>query len=195
MDRIVVIGTSGTGKSTLARKIGATLNLPVVEMDALHHMEGWEIRPDDEFRALAADATKGARWVVDGNYSQNRDVIWPKAEMVIWLDYPLWLTMGRVVRRTVRRAVTREELWHGNKEPLSNLLSLDPKKSIIAWAWTTHAPRRQRYEEMLEDPRWSHIDFRRVRRPRQAARVLDELTATDADGLEPADDAERSRAE
>ncbi len=189
MARIVVIGTSGTGKSTLARRIGEMLDLPVVEMDALHHMPGWQERPEDEFRQMIIEATKGPRWVVDGNYSKSRDVVWPRAQMVIWLDYPRWRTMSRVIRRTVRRVISREELWHGNREPLSNLWSLDPEKSIIAWAWTTHASRRQRYERMLEDPRWSHIDFRRVRRPGDLPMVLAELGSWAGDDAEPPDDA------
>jgi adenylate kinase family enzyme len=89
MDRIVVIGTSGTGKSTLARRLGRLLDLPVVEMDSLYHLPDSQSRPDDEFRVMSLEATAGDRWIVDGNYSQSRDVVWPKAEMVIWLDYPL----------------------------------------------------------------------------------------------------------
>ncbi len=175
MDRIVVIGTSGTGKSSLARRIGKLLDTPVVELDALYHLPGWQSRPDDEFRELALEATAGDHWIVDGNYSQSREVVWPRAHMVIWLDYPRWLAMSRVIHRTLKRSITREELWNGNREPFSNLLSLDPEKSIIVWTWTTHGRRRQQYEDMVEDPQWAHIDFRRLSHPRELKPLIEEL--------------------
>ncbi len=92
-------------------------------------------------------ATEGPGWVVDGNYSVVRDVVWAKADAVVWFDLPYVTVLARVVRRTVRRSLTREELWNGNREPFSNLWSLDPKKSIIAWtaldtACTARATRR-----------------------------------------------------
>ncbi len=172
MERIVVIGTSGSGKSTLARRIGDRLNLPVIELDALHHLPGWEVRPVDEFRELVDRATVGRRWVVDGNYSATRDIVWARAQVVIWLDYPRWRSMARVIRRTVWRAATREELWHGNREPWSNFVSLDPERSIIAWTWTTHADRRRRYAEMIEDPAWDHLEFRRLTHPSQIGPLM-----------------------
>lgn len=175
MDRIAVVGTSGTGKSTLARRIGELLDLPVVELDALHHLPGWQTRPDEDFRAMVAAATGGDSWVCDGNYSKARDVIWPRCQMVIWLDYPRWLAMNRVVRRTIRRTVTRQELWNGNREPLSNLWRLDPQRSIIAWTWTTHNRRREELEREINDPRWSHIEFRRLTHPSQVEALLSEL--------------------
>ena len=114
-------------------------------------------------------------WVVDGNYAAVRDIVWPRAEVVVWLDYARWRVMGRVVRRTVKRLVTRELLWGKVTEPWSNILSLDPEKSIIAWAWTTYDDRRSRYALLDEDPAFAHIEFHRVSRPRDLGRVVDRL--------------------
>lgn len=175
MDRIVVVGTSGSGKSTLARQIGEQLALPVVELDSFRHMPGWQQRPDDEFIAMVRAAVETELWVVDGNYSIARDVIWSRAQMVIWLDYPRWRVMSRVIRRTIRRVVTREELWNGNREPWSNLWSINPEKSVIAWAWTTHGSRQVSYGDEMTDPSWSHIEFRRIGQPDQVDALLAEL--------------------
>lgn len=175
-DRIVVIGTSGSGKSTVARRIGDRLGMPVVELDALHHLPGWEPRPVEEFRGLVAEAIAGHRWVVDGNYTIVRDLVWPRTQTVLWLDYPRRIVMSRVVRRSLRRVVTRQELWHGLYERWGNLLSLEPEKSIIVWAWTTYHDRRRRYLAATEDPAWDHIQFVRLGHPRQADRLISGLT-------------------
>lgn len=170
-----MIGTSGSGKSTAARRIGRRFGLDVIELDAFFHLPGWKQRPEPEFRAMVAEATVGPGWVVDGNYAVVRDIIWPRAQVVVWLDYPRWRVMARVIRRTLKRLVTRQLLWEKVTEPLSNVLSLDPERSIIAWAWTTHAQRRHRYGLLLEDPAYAHLEFRRVDRPRDLGGVIDRL--------------------
>jgi hypothetical protein len=93
---------------------------------------------------------------------------------VVWVDPPRALVMWQVIARTVRRALTREVLWNGNREPWSNFLSLDPERSVIAWAWVQHGRYRDRYEAALRDPSWSHLRFVRLRSRREAARFLGE---------------------
>ena len=110
-----------------------------------------------EFRARVAPSDRTPRWVVDGNYSMVRDIVWRRADTVVWFDLPYATVMARTIRRTVRRTVTREELWNGNREPLSNLWSLKPEKSIIAWTATRHRVYRRRYAEAEHDPRWAGI--------------------------------------
>ena len=108
-------------------------------------------------------ATEGPRWVVDGNYSAVHEVVWRKADTVVWSDLPYVTVLGRTIRRTVRRTVTRQELWNGNREPFSNLWSLNPEKSTIAWAVTRHKVYRQRYSAAGHDRRWDHLQFVRLR--------------------------------
>ena len=105
-------------------------------------------------------------WVVDGNYSVVREIVWERADTVVWFDLPYAVVMARTIRRTVRRTVTRQELWNGNKEPWSNLYSFNPEKSIVAWAATRHRVYRQRYGEAEHDPRWAGL---RLRPPALAA--------------------------
>lgn len=157
MSRFVVVGTSGSGKTTVARVISERLGIPHVEIDALYHRPDWEWTPDAELDAALSRATTGDAWVVDGNYSRTRPVTWPRAESIVWLDYPKRLVMRRVTTRTLRRVLTRQELWNGNREPWTNLYRLDPEQNIIRWAWTTHDANRLKYLEAQADPQWAHL--------------------------------------
>jgi hypothetical protein len=95
---------------------------------------GWEPLPGEEFRRLVTTRTSRDGWVIDGNYSAVQPIVWARADTVVWLDLPRRTVMRQVTWRTVRRAVTRQELWNGNREPLANFLSWVPEKSIISWA-------------------------------------------------------------
>jgi hypothetical protein len=139
-----------------------------VELDSIYHQPGWTSLSDDEFRARVAAATEPETWVVDGNYSVIRDITWSRADTVVWFDLPYRTVMGRTIRRTLRRAITREELWNGNKEPLSNLWSFNPEKSIIAWTATRHRVYRRRYRAAEIDPQLADLHFVRLRSQAQA---------------------------
>ncbi len=169
---IAVVGNSGSGKSTFAAALASRLGSAHVELDGIFHQPGWTERSTAEFRALVAEQTDAPGWVVDGNYSQVRDLVWGRADTVVWLDFPRSVIMRRVVARTVRRAVTREELWNGNREPWSNLWSLDPERSIIAWVWTQHGAYRERYTAAAADLAHAHLRIVRLRSPRAVRRFL-----------------------
>lgn len=175
MPRIMVIGTAGAGKTRAAVRIARRLGVPHIELDSMFHLSGWKERPADEFRALVDAATAEGDWVVDGNYAVVRDILLARAETVIWLDYPRWRVMLRVIRRTVRRLVTRQTLWGVVKEPWSNVFSTDPHRSIVVWAWTTHGDRRRRYQEMVADPVNADVEFVVVETPRQLETVIRDI--------------------
>lgn len=160
--RVAVVGCSGSGKTTLAAALARALDVPHVELDALYHQPGWTPLPADEFRARVREATAEGRWVVDGNYSVVRDIVWERADTVVWLDLAFATVMARTIGRTLRRTVKRPELWNGNREPLSNLWPLDPERSIIAWAATRHGVYRRRYAAAQHDPRWARLHFVRL---------------------------------
>lgn len=144
-----------------------------VELDSIYHQPGWKPLSDDEFRARVTSATKPETWIVDGNYSVIQDITWGRADTVVWFDFPYLTVMARTIRRTLRRSLTREELWNGNKEPLSNLWSFKPEKSIVAWTATRHRVYRQRYSEAEADPRWARLHFVRLRSQAEADAFLD----------------------
>jgi adenylate kinase family enzyme len=170
--RISVVGNSGSGKSTLARELAASLGVPHLELDSVYHQPGWEPLPEDEFRRLVTAKTKEDAWVIDGNYSAVRQIVWARADTVVWLDLPRWTVMRQVTWRTVRRAVIQQELWNGNREPLSNFLTWEPEKSVISWAWHSHAKYRSRYSAAAADPANAHLTFIRLTSRRDAARFL-----------------------
>lgn len=172
-DRIAVVGTTGSGKTTLARTLASRLGRPHVELDALHWEPDWQEAPLDVFRERVVDALHRSEWVVDGNYSQVRDLVWTRADTVVWLDYPLRVILTRLLRRTVRRVVTGEELWNGNRERLRNAFGRD---SIILWALTTYRPRRREYPELFGHPEYAHLRPIRLRSPRETDAWLDQLT-------------------
>jgi adenylate kinase family enzyme len=174
--RVSVVGNSGSGKTRLARALAARLGVPHVEVDALNHQADWTPTPPERLRQEVRSRLAVDGWVVDGNYTTAgvQDVVWARADTVVWVDPPRALVMWQVIARTVRRALTREVLWNGNREPWSNFLSLDPERSVIAWARVQHGRYRDRYEAAQRDPSWSHLRFVRLRSRREAARFLGE---------------------
>ena len=82
--RILVLGTTGSGKTTLARKLAEKLDQPHIELDALYWNPGWKVKPLENFRKEVAEAVSGDAWVIDGNYtSKVVDLIWPRAQLAI----------------------------------------------------------------------------------------------------------------
>jgi adenylate kinase family enzyme len=166
MQRIVVIGTSGSGKTSMARALAARLGLPHVELDSLHWEPNWTEAPTELLRERTLEATAGAGWVVDGNYNKLRDVVWPRADTIVWLDYSLPVVIWRVTIRTLRRMLTRQVLWSGNRESFrTTFLS---RNSILLWAWQTHGLNRRRYTAMFEESSNAHLTVVRLRTPRGA---------------------------
>lgn len=139
--RIVVVGTSGAGKTTLAGRIAARLGIEHIEIDALQHGPDWTPRPEflDDVRRFVA----GESWVTEWQYSDARPLTLERATLAVWLDYPLRMRMWRNVRRTVVRRVRRVELWNGNHEPALRTFFTDPDH-IVRWAWRT----RHKYDDL-----------------------------------------------
>jgi adenylate kinase family enzyme len=180
MRRVSVVGNSGSGKTALARRIAAALDAPFVELDAIHHLPDWEPIDPDEFLARIDELTRGDSWVIDGNY---RPVVvdgpvWQRADTVVWLDLPRRTVMRQVTWRTLRRLVTRERLWNGNREPWTNIVSWDPEKSIVAWAWANHDKYVERFAAAMQDPALAHLEFVRLNTHAEASRWVEGLNAT-----------------
>jgi adenylate kinase family enzyme len=146
----------------------------MIELDGLMHQPGWVPKPHEAFKREVDQATARDAWVVDGNYRQVviEGPVWQRADTVVWMDPPRRTVMRQLFARTLRRAVTREVLWNGNREPLSNLTSLDPEQSVMAWAWVTHRGLAERYSTAMNDPRWQHLSFVRLRSNTEARRWL-----------------------
>ncbi len=172
--RVSVVGTSGSGKSTLARELAEILGVPHLELDAVHHQPGWAPLPTDEFRRIIAARAAAGGWVIDGNYGRVRDLVWARADTVVWLDLPKRTVMRQVVWRTLRRVALRRELWNGNRERWRNFLTWNPEQSVISWAWHKHAPDHAKYAAAAASPASAHLRFIRLTSRRDVARFLDD---------------------
>jgi adenylate kinase family enzyme len=146
--RIVVNGTPGGGKTTMAAALAAQLDLPHVEIDALYHGAGWTPRPEflDDIAALAA----GDRWITEWQYDAARPVLLDRCDLMIWLNTARPVAMWRVTRRTLRRRFRREVLWNGNVEGPLREVFRDPEH-IVRWAWTAHPRAAERVGQVLRD--------------------------------------------
>jgi adenylate kinase family enzyme len=159
----------------LALALAGQLGVPRVELDGVFHQAGWTPLDAGEFRARVAAAIASDSWVIDGNYSAIRDLVWARADTVVWLDLPRYLVMRRLIARTLRRVATREELWNGNREHWRNFFSLDPGESVIVYAWGKHADNHRRYLAASRDPANGHLAFVRLTSPRAVRRFLTSL--------------------
>jgi len=168
VQRILVGGSSGAGKTTLARELARRLDLPYVEVDSLFHGAGWVPRP--EFVADVDAFTSQPRWIIDHDYAAARHLVWPRMDTFVWLDYSRLVCEWRVIRRSVPRAVLRRELWNGNRENVGKLL-LDPDHPV-RWSWRYHAHKRESFEERTAAPGNAHVTTIRLTTPAATRRWL-----------------------
>lgn len=174
--RVAVIGTTGSGKTTLARELSQRLAVSHVELDSLHWDAGWTPATPEEFRRRVEQALRGDAWVVDGNYGVVRDIVWGSANAVVWLDYPLWLILARLLKRTFRRVFTGEELWNGNKERFG--AAFFSRDSLFLWALQTYRRRRREYPVLFRQPEYGHLSVVRLPSPSSAREWLNVLSNT-----------------
>ena len=175
--RIAVIGTTSSGKSTLAKQLSERLRLDFVELDALHWQANWTPATLEDFRARVETATSRKCWVVAGNYQVVRDLVWPRAQAIVWLDYPFFTIFWRLLTRTIRRSWTQEELWNGNRENISNQLRVWSNDSLIHWFFKTYWRRKREIPMLLERPEYKHLKAFHFKSPREADEWLDGLSA------------------
>ena len=149
--RIIIIGSTGSGKTTLASQLADVLAVPHIELDALQFLPNWEVVSREEFRQKATEAVNiHTEWVMDGNYSILQDITWARADTFIWLDYHILVNTWRLLKRSVARSITKEELWNtGNQENLwQHLFTRD---SLFLWLFKTHARRQRTYPVRLAE--------------------------------------------
>ena len=174
--RIVVIGATGVGKSTLARALAEGLDVPFVELDALFWGPKWTPPPPEDFRARVAAATASPAWVVAGNYHAVRDLLWPRADTLIWLDYPLPLALARLTARTLRRGITRERLWNDNRENLWEHARVWSEHSLFHWLFTTYWRYRREFPALFREPAHAHLRVVHLRSSRATRAWLRTVT-------------------
>ncbi len=155
--RVHVVGTSGSGKTTVAGAIADKLGIRHIELDAINWQPGWTELPQDQFYERVMEETEHGDWTIDGNYSAVREIIWDRVDTIVWLDMPFLPVFLRVVWRTIRRIITQEELWNTNTEKLDALVG---KYGMPLWVIQTHEKRRKEYPPLLADPKLSHVNIK-----------------------------------
>ncbi len=169
---IVVVGTTSSGKSTLAKRLADKLSADFIELDALHWEPNWKEAELEVFRKRVETATSSAVWVVAGNYHVVRDLIWPKAEAVIWLDYSLWRIFWQLTHRTLKRSWTQELLWGTNRENLWMHFKLWSQDSLYHWLFKTYWRRKRKYPMLFALPEHAHLKVFRLQTPRETEEWL-----------------------
>ncbi len=176
LQRVITVGATGAGKSTLGRRLAGRRGVEFVELDALFWGAAWTPAEPAVFRARVEAAIAGPAWVVAGNYGAVRDLVWPRADTIVWLDYSLPLVLGRLTARTLRRAITREVLWNGNRENLWEHAMLWSERSLFHWLFSTYWRYRRDLPRLFAEPGHAHIRIVHLRSPRAAEAWLAGVT-------------------
>lgn len=175
--RVVVVGTSGSGKSTFAAKLATATGARHIELDLLNWGPNWFDRSKETpsaFVAAVDQATQAKDWVLAGNYRSVRPMIMQRARDVVWLDLPKHVVMRQVISRSLLRAASGTDVFPGCREDWRRMLRKDHP---IRWAWDTYDRRRSTYAAMMEDPAFTHLKFHRCRTHKQAKAALHALTS------------------
>lgn len=176
LSRVVVIGTSCSGKTTFAGALAKRLGAVHVELDRLYWLPCWIERDPADFLDRVDKSTAGASWIADGNYRKARELLWSRATAIVWLDYRFPLVAWRALKRTVHRTVSRQEICNGNRESLRKaFLSRD---SILLWVITTHGLVRERSSKLFSENAYPNAAKIRLKNPRQTSAFLAALTPT-----------------
>jgi len=170
--RIAIVGTSGAGKTSLARRLSGRLDIPHVELDAIHWGPRWEPTAEEPFREAVREATSPLSWIIDGNYEAVREIVWERATHLIWLDYPLRTVFRRLFLRTLRRGFRQEELYNGNRESLRT--AFFERESVLLWALQSHPRYAREYPEWLAKYGIQRTVLR-LKQPAEAERLVETL--------------------
>jgi adenylate kinase family enzyme len=168
MERIIIIGPTGAGKSTLAAQLACKYTLSLIELDDLYWLPGWHKQETGEFRRRAEERTRGQKWVAAGNHSVLRDIVWARADTLVWLDYSFFPVLSRIVRRSITRISDRQQICSKNIETWSRLLSRD---SIVLWLLKSFWLRKKDFSAIFDNPViYPHLSFIRLNSPDKTER-------------------------
>ncbi|MEU6763945.1 adenylate kinase [Streptomyces sp. NPDC046853] len=175
--KIAVFGLPGTGKSTLARELSIRTGISATSLDAVLFAPGGTL-PLDDFRTEAARITDGPAWIVEGNYSKLADIVWHRADVLVWLDYPLPVIAWRVAARWARQVTGREP----NPNGLTFRRTFTARRSVWRNAWRKYRANRPRYARQASEAAAVGVRVLRSRSPRQTLRWAHELSTADGSG-------------
>jgi adenylate kinase family enzyme len=156
----------------MAEELARRYGLRYIELDALNWQPNWQPAERGELRRRLTEELNMEAWVVAGNYNFLRDLVWPKAEVVIWLDYGLPLIFWRLLVRTLRRSISKEVLWNGNRENLWTHLKLWSDDSLFKWLFKTYWRHKRETPGLLSRPEHAHLKLIHLRSAKQTREWL-----------------------
>ncbi len=140
-----MVGSSGSGKSTVGKSLGEFYQIPYIPLDSIFHQANWRPLDSEIFRSKVQEIVASPGWVIDGNYKAVADVIKARVTCVIFLDLPRRIIAYRILIRSLSRIVRRTELWNGNHETIGSILSPRPARNVLLYALVNFKRRRQTY--------------------------------------------------
>jgi len=167
MRKIALFGPTATGKTTLARRLSAESGYLHTDLDDLLFTPDGPLSLE-EFRRQAAEVTSGDEWIVEGNFSKLADVVWHRAEVLVWLDFPLPLIVYRIVRRSLRQLTGREDSAQARRLTWSK--AFFDRRSLLRTAIRKYRNNRPRYALQVSETAALGVDVIRLRRPREVER-------------------------
>lgn len=174
MQKVVIIGSCGSGKTTLARRLASLTDIPMTDLDDLYWNPNWQPSDKQAFIKDICNVTKESKWIISGNYRKvAKDFIWPKADTLIWIDYSFFRTFYQLSHRTFRRIIDKKEICNGNIETLSQLLS---ERSIILWYLQTYKSRKEECMNLFSSKLYDNIHaYIRLSNPKETETFVSNL--------------------
>ena len=170
MQRVSVVGTTGSGKSTFVERLAVAIDSQAIHLDDLMWLPDWQKRDDDAYSELLTTALQAERWVVDGNTRKSRALVWNNADTVIWLNYSFWVNFTRLLLRTLRRIRDKTEIFPGCQESFKT--QFFSRDSLLLWFFRTYWRRKKEYRDLFESQQFPHLRVIVIEKPRRANQLL-----------------------
>jgi adenylate kinase family enzyme len=175
--RFVIIGTSGSGKSTFGNALAQVLHCPFTDLDELFWGPNWTAVSHIEFENTVRAAADEEKWVVAGNYSAVRDILWLRATHIVWLNLNRRVILYRVLKRTIRRILLRIELWNGNKESIRS--AFFSKDSVLLYSFTSFTENRRKFAVVRQESKYAHLQWIEISTSSQTKECIEKYSQTD----------------
>jgi adenylate kinase family enzyme len=162
--RTIIFGSTGVGKTTMVKQIAEEFDLPVIDVDSLRREAGRSKSPEETFVRLITESIKGDTWIIDGSYTSVQDIVWPRAEAIVWLDFSFWVFLSRLIKRSLYRIFIRkktEKPIKGRNQPARE------RAQTYLRAIFTGKRRRQRYFATIYNSKNAHLHIIRLSSPEE----------------------------